>query len=150
MNKTIIRKGYQKKAYDRDAYTTSKGVKVPKTHVKTVYVPPTRIKARGTAAITGHKGKKIIDMKDYRKLSNYGYRLKSDSTTRRHGLRKAITAQGFLWPIHRLSAVRTLLKNTEPKLSRRAGLDIVYVQQIYKKHKSIHGREHRKKSTHRF
>lgn len=147
MSKTIVREGYHRKGYYRKGYVTEAGVKIPKTYVSATDVPKARIPARGKAAVTGHKGKKLIDMTDYRHLHDYGYSLKSDAEHRHSALRKAAATEGFLWPIHRLTAVSTLLRNTEPQLSGRAQNDRKYVQNMYVKYKAVHGREHRKTAT---
>jgi hypothetical protein len=146
--KTILRSGYKRHGYYRSPYTRSTGAHVRGVRVKATYVPASRIPGRGRAAVTGHKGKKLIPMKDYRHLRVYGYSFKSDSSNRHHALKKATQSKGFLWPIHRLTALRTLYRNAEPRLSRKASHDLKYVQRLYRAHKKTHGREKRKKHSH--
>jgi hypothetical protein len=137
---TIVRKGYTRRAYERKAFVRSDGVRVSATHIPRTHVPPARIPARGMATITGHKGKPLIDMKDYRHLRNYGYSLSKPVDQRRSALRAAATAEGFPWVIHRVTAVRTLLKNTEPLLDKKLNSDDRYVQELYKKYKADRSR----------
>jgi hypothetical protein len=85
------------------------------------------------AAITGHKGKKLIDMTDYRHLRNYGYSIREPMQQRHTAIRKAAAKEGFGWVDHRLSAVRTLLKNTEPALHHRIDEDFHYAHALRQK-----------------
>jgi hypothetical protein len=142
--RTIVRAAYHRKAYYRRPYRRSDGTRVPGAHVKSAYVSRSRIAGRGHAAKTGHKGKKLINMKqDYRHLRKYGYSLHSQAIRRRTALRRAMEHNGYLWPIHKLNALHTLFKIDEPTLSKKAYHDLKFVEKTYKLHKRHHQREHR-------
>ncbi len=130
--KTIVRKGYHRKGYTR-----KDGTRVAPTDV-----PATRILAKGMAAKTGQKGKKLFSL-DGKHLKKYGYTLKKNVAERRIALNKAIKGEGHLWVIERLNALRILFKNTEPKLDKKLDKDVKYVQLHYKEYKKTHEREHR-------
>jgi len=114
MSKKVVRKGYH-----RSAYTRSDGTKVAAT-----YVPPTLITDRGAPG----KGPKLIDLTDYRHLSDFGYSFSKSRDDRAKALRKAINANGATWTIRRLNAIRNVSHRTNPSLSKKAEHDIKYVQ----------------------
>lgn len=128
--KMITRVGYERKGYYRRSYKRSDGTLVKGTRIQRTYVPAARIPGRGMAARTGHKGRKLIPMKDYRHLRTYGYSLSSSSANRHKALDRAIRSRGHLWPLHRLVALSTLYKNAEPRLSRKTKSDVRYIQKI--------------------
>lgn len=129
---TIIRKAYHKKGYDRKAYTRSDGTKVHATHVKSAYVPAAAIKDLGAP---GH-GPKLINMKDYDHLRNYGYSMTAPKVERQAALRKAARAKRYSWVIHRLTAIRNLQHRTNPKNANKARKDAEYISAEYKKMKA--------------
>jgi hypothetical protein len=143
MSKTIVREGYHRKAYTRSAYVRADGTKVAATKVAAAWVPPARVPAKGMALVTGHKGKKLIDMKDYRHLRNYGYDFEEGVAPRKKALQKAIGVNGYLWTIHRLNALRTLSKNTMHGVHNKADHDLKHIEAEYKHYKQHHAREHR-------
>lgn len=130
---TITRAGYHRKAYTRK----------DGTHVKAAYVAPAEVPAKGMALVTGHKGHKLIDMKDYRHLRDFGYNFEKDAPTRRRALDKAAEQNSYLWVIHRVNAIRTLTKNDEPGISHKADIDLKHIEEKYKHYKTHHAREPR-------
>jgi hypothetical protein len=144
---TITRSGYHRKGYQRKAYTRSDGTRVAAAYVHPAYVPPTKIPAKGMAVLTGHKGVKLIDMKDYRHLRDYGYNFEENMAKRRHALDKAMKANSHLWAIHRINAIRTLTKNTNQTVYNKAESDLHYAEETYKKYKLHNARESRSVSN---
>lgn len=128
---TIVREGYTRQPYHRRAYHRVDGTFVHAADVAKTYVPPVRIQARGAAAVTGHKGKKLIDMSDDKHLGTYGYHIKEAQTTRHRALGKAVVHYKPVPVFRRLVALGTLLKNTEPQLSQRARSDAKFVHNNY-------------------
>src|SRR5208282_2666645 len=110
-HKMITRVGYKRHGYYRSPYVRSDGARVPGAYVKSARVPAARIPGRGRAAKTGHKGRKLIPMKDLNHLRSYGYSFKSTVGRRHSALKRAVSARGHLWPLHRLVALRTLYRN---------------------------------------
>jgi hypothetical protein len=112
---TITRAGYHREAHRRKAYTKSDGTHIKATHVKAAYVQPTEIQKRGQGT-----GNVVIDMKDYRHLSDSGYKFSLLSRARHVALENAASKHGYQFVVHRLSAIATLLRYTEPALSKKA------------------------------
>jgi hypothetical protein len=89
-------------------------------------------------------------MKDLRHLRNYGYSFGSSVGRRHSALKRVVSARGYLWPLHRLVALRTLYRNAEPGLSKKASSDVKYVQKLYKSYKKHgHRPEHRRAAARR-
>jgi hypothetical protein len=133
MSKTIVREGYTRSAYHRKAYHRMDGTFVHAADVAKTVVPPARIAARGRAAITGHKGAKVINLvgPDEKHLGSYGYHIKEAQTTRHRALGKAVAHYEAVPVFRRLVALSTLFKNTEPSLSKRAHSDAKFVHDRY-------------------
>lgn len=134
--KTILRVAYTRPAHERRGYHRVDGTLVHAAHIPATHVPAARITARGRAAVTGHKGKKQIVMTDDKHLSAFGYHIKEAQDTRHRTLGKAVAHYKPLPVFRRLVALSTLLKNTEPALSKRARADAAFVHKMLETQKA--------------
>ena len=127
----ITRSAYDRAEYYRKGYVRADGVKVAPAHVPATHVPAARIPMRGDLT-RAHKGPKLIPMADSRHLGEFGYNLKKRAEVRRKALDRSVKERGYAFTMHRVNAVATLLKNTEPVMSHRAKADVKYLESIKK------------------
>jgi len=120
----IERSGYTRKSHHRKGYVNSHGTRVKPTTVKKTVVPATMIKDQGKPG----KGKRLIDMEDYRHLSKYGYDLSKTTSQRHSALNKAQKDNGYSWTVKRVNAVSVLQKNSNPENYSKLRSDLAYVQ----------------------
>lgn len=120
----IIREGYVRSGYKR----------VNGTVVKKVIVPPSCIKARGMARITGRKGKKVIKAV-IRKgtLTECGYRVDLSESKRQAAIGRCIKQfkKTPLELFRKLNLVAILQKNTNPNHARVFLSDRNYIRERY-------------------
>ena len=122
--RTIVRKGYWRKAY-----VTRKG-----THVKKTWVPPRRIRDLGKKG----KGPRVIPRLRKGRLTQFGYHVsirgKAVSPEIRHAaLRKAVAKYGKNRVIDMLNAVAVLSKRTRPRNCKAYRSDMRWVDRGMKK-----------------
>ena len=138
----IVREGYHRSSFKRSSYKRSDGTKIAAVDVKPTWVPPTCVPAKGNAAVTGRKGKKLFIMeKD--DLSKYGYHdvANTPDVKRHNALKKALEDIKPLPLFRKLVALSTLTKNTNPELSNtfRADAEWVKTTGAYKRRKTATG-----------
>jgi len=116
---TISRKGYNRKSY------TKKSGKM----VKATYVKRGCTKNMGMPGKTPAKKRVIKIPKDAKHLSNYGYKTSAKKGERLSALKKAVKKYGYASVIHKLSALRTLTKKSQPSKSKKYNSDIKGLQE---------------------
>ena len=112
----ILRKGY---TYSRRRPSSSDN----DNKIIVVYVPPVYIKDQGNKG----KGPELITGLQKGSLKQFGYSSKVDAEGRHKALAKAVKVYGEQSVIKKLSAVRTLTKNTSPKSSKIFDKDIKWL-----------------------
>jgi len=109
------------------------GTILRKTHTrttktkKTVSIKAHCIKDRGLPG----KGPELIKNLKKGKLSKYGYSSGESITSRQSSLKKAVKAYGSGSVIKKLNAVKVLQRNTNPKVSKIFGDDLIWVQKTF-------------------
>ena len=98
----------------RKSYTTKNGTKVKSTCIKDLGLPG--------------KGPVILPKLQQGTLTQFGYSSKNSDIKRHNSLKKAINKYTKSAVIHKLSAISTLNKNTNPALSELYKSDITWVQ----------------------
>ena len=110
----VLRKGFVRRSYIR-----SNGARISRALVKSICV--------NDLGLPG-KGPKLIGKLKKGKLIKYGYRSALSDIARHRSLGKAIKSKGKGVTIRRLNAIRTLTKNTNPKISKIYDQDLRWVQ----------------------
>lgn len=121
----IKRAAYHRKAHERSGYYRSNGTYVGPTHVKAADVPSTYIPSR---VHRWTKGQKLIDIKDYRHLREFGYSFSKTPRERHSALKKAIEHNGWHWALRRLNAIGNISHTANPKATKIAREDMEYVE----------------------
>jgi hypothetical protein len=125
-----MREGYRRKSTSRKSYTRKNGTKVKRSSVKGAWVPPACIEAKGLSIKRGRKGLPVIGPLIKGDLKRYGYTdVKNLPENRRHEiLQNALTELKPLPLSRKLTALSTLNKNTNKKLSKIFKADANWVK----------------------
>ncbi len=100
----------------RKSYTKKNGTKVKSTCIKDL-------------GLQG-KGPIILPKLQQGTLTKFGYSSKNSNIKRRTSLKKAVKKYTKPAVIHKLNAISTLTKNTNPTLSKIYKQDMVFVQSL--------------------
>lgn len=126
----IVREGYHKKSSIRKSFVKRNGTTVKKSLVKSAWVRPVCIKAKGLSIERGTKGINLIGPMVKGDLKKFGYEnVKRMSVKNRHiALKKVLSSLKPLPVSRKIRALATLSKNTDPKLSRVFKADYEWIK----------------------
>lgn len=116
---TISRKGYNRKSYTKKSGKMIKATRVKRGCTKNMGMP----------GKTPAKKRVIKIPKDAEHLSKYGYKTSATKSKRLNALKKAVKKYGYASVIHKLSALRTLTKKSQPSKSKKYNTDIKGLQE---------------------
>jgi hypothetical protein len=112
----ILRKSYTRKSYRRSSGKRVKGSRVPAKCIRD-------LGSKG-------KGRKVIIDLQKGSLTNLGYKVANNVSSRRSSLKKAVDKYGSSSVIHKLNVLNVYNKRKSPQISKKVKDDMKFVRKL--------------------